>query len=442
MTLTKNLLKQATILTLSLAFFFFSSCKKTENNLGLGILPSSDLLNLQVVDTFQCISWTVSTDSIVGDSLNVNMLGSYNDPIFGTQQASFYTQFGLPTNALDLGNPSELSLDSIVLSFRYSGNYYGKLSPQTFLVYELDTDLERFKRYYTKDKFAVKPNYIGIKRDHAPNLEDSVKLGSTKEPAQLRIKLNDEIGQRFLGASRSSNFADDASFISFFKGIYVTVNSKNNTDDGAILSFNLNSTTSKITLYYKVTGDTVTKNQSFIIEPGCVRVSHLENNFNNTEVGAQLNDSTLGREKIYVQSLAGVNSKLMFPGLQNFLRSQKMIINKAELVFPLNREETNLTKHFNHDQLILLSLNEEGKTTLIPDILEGSTFYGGSFTATSESYTFNIVRHLQFIANGVTDDYGLKLIPQRTAESPVRTVLNGSNHPDKKIKLKLTYTKL
>jgi hypothetical protein len=168
------------------------------------------------------------------------------------------------------------------------------------------------------------------------------------------------------------------------------------------------------------------------------------NFISNSQVVNALNDTLKGKEKLFVQSMGGVKTKIIFPYLKNIAAGGNILINQAQLVLSVNEEGTETIKYGPHNKLTLAAAREDGSNAIIIDQLEGESYFGGDFSAISKEYRFNITRHLQRLVNGqVAEDFGLFILPSGGAINANRTVLHGSNkdHP-KHIKLILTYTKL
>ncbi|HEY4799203.1 MAG TPA: DUF4270 family protein, partial [Bacteroidia bacterium] len=209
--------------------FAFSCKKKTPENIGLPLLPGTDLLNAQYTDTLTLVAHTVKDDSLLMfnpyNKPALQLLGNMNDPIFGITKASIFTQFALSvTNPAFGTNPL---LDSAVLSFAYYTNRsYGNLSsssPQKFDVYELSESLNYDSTYYSnKLKQYYTTQQIGS-TTVVPDIKDSVLVGTPpKLPPQLRIKLSKVMFQNFLdNPTYTSTYAGDVNFQNVFKGIYV-----------------------------------------------------------------------------------------------------------------------------------------------------------------------------------------------------------------------------
>jgi hypothetical protein len=86
--------------TFLLAILLITSCKKKDSTLGTNVLDPNSLLNSAQIDTFSLTTFTVVDDSVITDNPAYSVLGSYNDPKFGTMNASFYTQIRLSCRLL------------------------------------------------------------------------------------------------------------------------------------------------------------------------------------------------------------------------------------------------------------------------------------------------------------------------------------------------------
>ena len=114
-----------------LAVFFFLgimlvSCRKPEDDLGLGAQPSEDLLNVNVIDSVTMITYSIKEDSLRTDELSRNLIGSYVDPEFGKLETASYFQLRTSAQSLTF-TPDSIVVDSVVLSLVYD-SYYGSLS--------------------------------------------------------------------------------------------------------------------------------------------------------------------------------------------------------------------------------------------------------------------------------------------------------------------------
>jgi hypothetical protein len=427
------------------AVLLLAACQE-KNIPGLEVQPPSDKMEVIYTDTITVVSYTVAESKIRTDETGLNLAGSYLDPLFGFAEASFYTQFLLPVPNLNFGNPSEITVDSMVLSLKYE-SLYGSLDAQTFKVYEVTQDMNSSDVYYSNDSIAYNFSEVGALYNHVPNYSDSINLNGTNTAPHLRIKLKQSFAQKFANNSGSSTFANNDNFKSFFKGLYIKTDNIPVVEKGAILYFQLLHPISKLTLYYTNTSTNERSSVDFVINETCARFNKFRQNHNHSSstnmVYTHLNDSIAGENSVYVQSMGGLKSKIYFPFLKNLSTNNKILINQAQLVLSMKEEGTYTNRFQSHSKLSLAAAREDGTNAIMIDQLEGDAYFGGTYNSANKQYVFNITRHLQRVLNGQTSDFGLFVLPAGGAITGNRTVLHGSdkNNP-KHIKLILTYTKL
>lgn len=412
-----------------------SSCKEPTPSV-LDVVSDSGKLNF--VDTSTVISFTLPDDSIRTDETTLNLLGIYNDPVFGISQSSVFTQIRLSAENLDFGNPSDLQIDSVILSLKYAG-IYGKKTAQTIKVFELKEDMFSDSSYYSTKTFQYEPSEIGT-INITPNITDSVNVGGINEPPQLRISLNNIIGEKLIKSPDASVYQSNANFLNYFKGIWIVSDSTAipASGDGAILYFDLLNAYSKLTVYYRNIADTDTFKFDFLINDKCARTSHF--NFNRSGTNIFSTDTVNGNNLIYIQSMGGAKAKIKLPFLENFVKNGKVAVNKAEIIFTAeNNSSTDFSPHAN---LQLANIDSEGNTTFLIDFFEGSAHYGGTFDTTKQQYIFNITRHVQFLltkqAEGENYNFGMYLMGSGKAVNANRTILKGN----KNVTFRISYTPL
>lgn len=410
---------------------------------------NNENLSIHFTDTLNVVTTLLKDDSISTLSAGANLLGIYNDSVFGPTSASFYTEITLNGSNVNFGtNPI---IDSIVLSLKYvsATSLYGSIiTPQTVEVYRLN---EKFTKsdYFSVDSLSYSsyPNPIGS-LSFLPNLTNSVQIIQSGDTslldAHVRINLAKKFGQTILDAGAGSNsILDNAELSNLVNGLYITPSTTvNNTtlaqSEGSILYFDMNSSLSTLTVYYRSSGVFNSKSYSFLINSESKKFNHFEHNYTNTEIGKQLNGLSHDSTLTYVQAVGGVKTKLFIPNLKNLGNGSKIIVNKAELVFNVSDFGNNLAAI---DKLALTGINADGQATFLIDYFEGANYFGGKYDETKKTYTFNISRHLQDLINNNAVDYGMYLVATSSSITANRTVLNSFKHPSKNIKLNITYSK-
>ncbi len=426
-------------------FTALGSCTKPENEVGLGVQPPGDLLNLIKVDSTTIFAHTLAEDSLPTKGLSAVLLGTYTDPEFGFVQSSFYTQIRLGAfinnDSLDI---NFIEVDSVILELVYDGSSYGSLDPQNFRVYELDEDLSDTANYYSN----YTPQHKGI---------DLIKAGyqtQTPEPPQtedttdapaprLRFPLVESLGVNILSEANNSVLSNNESFLTYFKGLYIVPdNNVPPVDHGAIFGLDLKHEGSKVRVYYRKTdpGSEDTLTLDLLMNEDAVWASEFETDPTGFRVGSALNDTTAGQQTIYIQSMGGTKAILRMPFFQNYADSGMVGINKAELVISINDSLT--TAYLPHDRLFITAVNEDGTDDVfLDDFLEGDTHFGGYLDKPAKEYRFKITRWVQQVLTGEIKNNGLYLVSTSAAVSANRTVLHGYNDGNKKMKLELFYTK-
>ena len=103
--------------------------------------------------------------------------------------------------------------------------------------------------------------------------------------------------------------------------------------------------------------------------------------YTSTPIMDQLNDSTLGQTSFYVQSMAGVKTKINFPYLNSFADSDYNAINMALLT--VTAEESSTDVYTTPSQLYVIGIDKDGKGVFIQDQFEDGTHYGGSYDSSN-----------------------------------------------------------
>lgn len=421
----------------------FFSCKKDGE-----LYPKFNDENLTVnyVDTFT-INTSVVRDSIQTNNAYLNLLGICNDSVFGLSSSSIYSQVTLLGANVNFG--SNPVIDSVVLTLKYQSatSFYGNLStPMTINVYQLAQKMTEDK-YYATDSVLYN-NLLGAS-SFSPYVNDSVKgvimngSDTIDLAPHIRITLNNTLGQTLLDLGGGSNTIESNTELeNTLNGLYITPstsvnNSTLNKGEGSILYLDLNDNLSTLTLFYH--NDNDTNSYSFLINSESKKFNHFEHNYTNTNIGNQLTGLVYDSSLTYIQSMGGLRTKITLPYIKNLKSIDNIIINKAELVFTVNESLNNTTPEVQNTSLT--GIDQSGTAIFLADNFEGSDYFGGSLDESNFTYTFNIARHIQQLLNSEEEDYGLYLIPNGSAVSANRSIINSAKHPSSPLKLKITYSK-
>lgn len=419
-----------------LALSVLPGCKKTSSPYGSEALSVEDLLASGGKDTFQLKTYSILEDTLNTDNQNFATLGAYHDPKLGIVNASFYTQFTI-SGAINMGASPAPVIDSVVLSLNYGG-YYGKLDPQTFEVYELDEELDvnaDYKRNTTKD--VIIDNLVDpASATQTPNTTAKVVLANDTTPLnpQLRLKLDNAFGQKFLDDMAAGNaaFTSSSNFLSsgYFKGFRINVsNASPAKGKGAVLYFRLSNAQTKLTIYYKLSGDTIPKEVPLIINGTCADFNHVEVNHSGYHIADVLANPLNGQSQFYTQSFDS-RAVVEFPTVNNI--NSKSLINNALLYIPVAYQ----TGDFYYPSVLL----EVGYKT---DSGKITTFKTASYDNNQKAFIVDLRDYVQDIVSGKAENRGVYLFQSSlyfncTAE---RIVFNGPLSPYKtRPKLVVKYT--
>lgn len=439
------------------------ACKKEESNIGANLAPDGDKLNVFTYEVPLQFK-TIYEDSLATSGFAALLAGSYYDPIFGRTSAALATEFKLET-AIDFGiNPH---IDSVVLSMEYLPSNLlpcygdaGKLNgAQRFSVYELTETLSTDSTYYS----AHHPQYSTLlgEKVFVPNFTDTVKYvrntTTIKENPQLRIKLD---ANRFQNLLASNSYTSTDAFYSAFKGLYILPNSDGfqSTSQGAILRFNAATDRAcRIRIFYQNAETDTSTNEPFkyadlVVMTGTRRYQVYNHAYNGTEAQTAIQAGTAA-QKLYVQGIAGVKTKIILPNfdtIADFISQGIYVVNLAELVIPV--DETTYSSVFpvcsslsiavpSDDAAYANMTDPPSSKTPIADAVDiPASYYGGVYDPDKKEYVFRISLHMANILNKLITNKGLYLVCGGSQTVPQRVVI--SNTAGSKIHLRLTYTKI
>jgi len=435
----KYIFIQAPAFLLCWCLFCLQACK---NPLVVNskLLTKSDNLNL-AKDTLPIKVITQAEPRLASNGVLIGGLGSFYDRNFGTTYASFYAQCEITTNALSFG--SFPSLDSVVLTVAYNGNYGNCTKPINLAVYELNQDMYSTSTYYTNSSFAVKTPPIGALNNFVPDFIDSLVLSTATVAPELDIPLSRAFGIKLL-TTDSANLSTDSLFLTYFKGIFLTSTSAS-TGNG-LMYLNYTSPASGINLYYHYYPCDTCFSQStpseYTFPFSGIIVNHFDNTYNSTPVNTAIQaGSNAVQSKVYIQGGAGTRAKITM-NLDSL--PKKIGVNKAELVLSQTATDTLFPAPL---QLALYRADDAGQEQVLDD--NGTSGYGGIVELDSVNgivitrYRFNITRYFQKLVEGIYNNNGLFIETSSPNTASERIVIaNPANDKNYRITLDVTFTKL
>jgi len=386
-------LRNLAILTIVTSFFI--ACDKDFSTIESDIVNNENATNFDGDSrNFDVIAYTNPLHPVQTNNLPINLLGVYNDPVYGQTTASVVTQ--LRSSLIDPDFGEGVVLDSVVLSIPYFSSAI-ELTDQGETIYELDSvfgdspiklsiyesnyflrdfdpssSINESQMYYSNQTTGTSPigdaqlegtliheipSFIPDPRQIILKNEDGDITGRSAPALRISFTSSEDLvywQEKIIDKSGEPELSNVNNFNDYFRGIYFKAE-----DDpmgtGSLSLLNLAPSTANITLYYTrdntlSTGDPV--QSTYVLNFTGNRVNFLSNDFVFPE-----GDEEFGDEKLYLKGGEGSSAivKLFdgenvdedvlvnsFEEFKNefvevdengkFIRSKKLI-NEANLVF-------------------------------------------------------------------------------------------------------------
>ena len=417
-------------------------CKQGDQTLGIGTLPGVKILDTRYHQEATTISTAIFTDTKIRvDRPKYNLLGSFNDPIFGRTDASFAAQFRL--RGYQAFTPTS-AIDSVVLSMDYKIIYGDTVSTQSVQVYELASSLNYEAKYLSSYNIKNLAQSVPIgSGSFIPKFRtDSLKTDTTLQT--IRIRLNNSFGTRMLGIDSMSLKSNDE-FMKEFKGLYISSTSLSR--KGTIVSI-INTPYSPETTgemlpaiylyYHDAKSDTLFYGCE--ITSNSAKVSSYVHDYSLAKYFPNLNKEINTDSLIYIQPTGGIKAKILVPTLSTWKDSTNYAINKATLTFHVDTIMSDYRRYSMPDRLYLMAIDSTGAETFPADSQLSSNYYGGFYIAATATYSFNVTQHLQQLIKGTIKNSGFYLVPSERTSSAQRVVLKGLRS-SKPVELNVAYTR-
>ncbi|SCD19857.1 hypothetical protein PSM36_1032 [Proteiniphilum saccharofermentans] len=352
---------------------------------------------------------TVALETHLGDSSVTTGLsrifeGRYNSSDFGIITAHSYFDFNPPSySSSEFGSDATVTVqfDSISLILKYDDFSYGDTTRiQTLNIYRLRQiiELDDKSQLYTTSSVPAETEPWVTCQFHRP--EEHWDNDST-----LEVRLPDEFGLELVDLmhARSDLLDAYANFRTYFKGIKI---SPGTDDNAAVNSFVLDEEYPAIRIHYTTIGAVSTEeNKIDMTVNTSTAFSQIEADRNNTLLHSLGYDNPIPSaetdNKVHLQGLTGLYTKLSFPDLNEILKlGDQVIISSAILyVYPVSGTYNDFTPL--PANLVLNYLDENGKAidiyvdpstvtvqsgTLVEDKIYGRNTY----------YAFDVTSYLQY----------------------------------------------
>ncbi len=398
------------IISLSLLISLIVVSCTDPDTIGLEVQPTSEKIIINSINSEEINSETESEDFLRTDEALNLVLGEIDDSDFSdsTTSASFLTQVLLTQNNIDLGtNPI---VQSVVLSYTYSG-YYGKvLDFNRLIIKELEGSIFKDSIYYSNFSFE----------DDGDDLYSSFILNTDESNPSLQVNLSEGFAQVLLDKGNEA-FVDNETFLTHFKGFSVSA-----VAEDLMLYLNPDGSNSYLKIYYTNEQSDSTLSLDFELGGETARF----NLFNQKDEESILSDDS----KLHIQSMAGYKVKISLNEIDSLrtVLDQKGI-NKVTMKFDVR--EGSESDYAAHDKLFLVRVNQKGENIFLADLTdEGETHFGGRLE--NNKYEFNITRYFHQLLHNTSYTNDLYLLPAGAAVNANRTIL------EKDITLTIHYSHL
>ncbi len=441
-----------------------SSCEKPEESVGIDLQPEEDIFGVGYADTLSIDPKTMREDSLRSDNVSPALVGAYMDPVFGLSKATHNTEIRLTsTNPNFVGAEAtidQIIVDSLILSLWYAYPaeivglapvpfpIYGGTGAQYFQVFELNENLSYDSVYYANRIADIIPEDLVEEGKNliAPNPTDSIVIGGVKQPARLRIPLKHSLAERIITASADDGLTAEE-FLDLVKGLQITVDENAagvDLSNTGIISFEALTAQSVLSMYYRDLATEDTLYYNFALRSLTGKYNYFQHDYTSAENSlyqqAVNEDYSSAGEVVYLQAMNGVKIEVNFPSLTALRDSVGLAVSRAELVLPVSDEAVN-SGFAPPGGLFIFGIDEEGRSYLLDDRPITGGFNGAVYDTDKKEYRFVIPRYIQQVISGDREHYGLEIVSEKASFSPRRIILNGPDHPNRPMKLNLTFTK-
>lgn len=400
---------------------FVLGCK-VKNDDGLAVLPP-DTIDGNFTTNHQISIKTLKIDSTITSGLSGQTIGRFHDNYMGTLEAESYIQYLLSGTNVNFGDPSKITLDSLVL-WLYITSYYGDSSETAPInVYEINEPFTNEQIYYNFNTLNTYSTNLSSVNDFKIQLDTS---GNFKRSIH-RIRLDNSLGQKILFAN-SIDLQDNNKFRDFFKGLKISSGHQN-----LMIGFDVISDSSRLVLHYSVEeSDSVVK-KTYNLFSDFVSAAKFTN-YKRTSSGSLYEQSLNTQSQQYGFISSGSQNQLYIKISTDSLKS--MTVNRAELEIPVDTMAIGYNPSFFPPSILFLYNSDTNKK------IQGMNLASASYNPEKKMYTFNVTNKINNYIRNIEENNGLILVPVFPGTSVNRAVILGPQNNQQKIRLKVYSTQI
>jgi hypothetical protein len=408
-------------------------CQKGDQSLGINLLPGVKTLQTRFHQEKTSIATSIFTDTKIRvDRPSYNLLGSFNDPVFGRTDAGFAAQFRLPYHPSF--QPGAV-IDSVVLHMSYKKIYGDTVSRQTVKVYELNSALSYDAKYLSSfDVKTIASTELLGAGSFIPKFRTDTLTPQDTTLQNIRIRLNNNFGTKLLAVDSLNMLSNDI-FVNIFKGLYIEPTPISR--KGTVVS--IEKASSMLVLYFHdEKSDTL--GFAYRVSANSANLERYNHDYTASKFYPNLNKEKNLDSLIFVQPTGGIKSKIDLPSLSTWKDSSNYIINKATLTFHADTILSDSRRYEMPYRLFIMVHDSTGVEAYPADSQLSSEYYGGFYDALTATYSFNVTQHLQQLIKGTIKNTGFYLVHSDRNGTLQRVGLKGqgSTLPPE---LNVTYTR-
>lgn len=397
------------------------SCK-VKNDDGLAVLPQ-DSIDGKFSTHHPITIETIAIDSTVTSGLSAQTFGKYQDPYLGSLQAESYVQFLLSGTNVNFGEPSKLTLDSLVL-WLYITSYYGDSSEiAPIYVYEINETFTSDQVYYQFSTLSTYPMNLSL----VDNFQIQLDTTGNFKRRVYKIKLDNSLGNKLLFAN-SSDLQDNNKFKDFFKGLKISSGHQN-----LMLGFDVITDSSRLVLHYKVQENDTLINKTYNFYSDFItaaKFTHFKRISNGTLYEQVIN--TQSQEYGFIS--AGVQNQLHIKISMDSL--QNVMVNRAELEIPVDTFAIGNQPKYLPPSIIFVYTSSADKKIV------GTYFTTANYNVEKKIYSVILTEKLNNYLRGTEENHGIILVPVFPGSSVNRAVIRGPQNLQNKMRLKVYSTQI
>ena len=416
-----------------LVFFIVISCEEDPASIGKGLLPQSDFDSIVAIDTMRVDMYTLFTDSVTSMQPTVSYLGNVLDPYFGLTSSDFVTQLWISSEWAGDG----FTIDSVKMKLEVTDVIGEMLGLSTLNIYELEEKLSADSVYLASDDVTVKGLMTSLEIPPLPEGSDTVL--TLDLPLSFAEYLLRDTSLLYLRS-------DTVDFRDYFYGFYFEYPQVSNYH---MLQLNLVSASASDNSYVSASivvdytnAAGYSSTYTFTINPRCLIYNRFLHDFELAEPDKKIKyiNEPVKDTLAYVQSMEGVYSRLVIPGLE-YLRSlpYDIAVNKARIYLPVYLNEPDYTEEMVPNN-IYVRYDSAGVKRVITDYLIDAAFYDGTYSKVTNLYKVNIANFVQNYFEGNIEDPVIELyLPELSTKN---LIIKANRDTEDAVRFELTYTVL